>query len=95
MGLTLLAHASLPLKCWDEAFSTAMFLNNRLPSKVINNETHYERLLGRQPDYSFLRTILGSYSSDQNNVYFLGIVIYIKASNVLIQKKAVSTSLVM
>ena len=54
MGLTLLAHSSLPLNFWDEAFSTAVFLINRLPSKVINNETPYERLLGHQPDYSFL-----------------------------------------
>ena len=56
MGLTLVAHSSLPLKFWDEAFSIVVFLINRLPSKVINNETPYEPLLGRQPDYSFLRT---------------------------------------
>jgi hypothetical protein len=46
----------MPLKFWDEAFSTAVFLINRLPSKVINNETPYERLLQQTPDYSFLRT---------------------------------------
>jgi histone deacetylase 1/2 len=32
VGLTLLAHASMPLKFWDEAFLTAVFLINRLPS---------------------------------------------------------------
>jgi hypothetical protein len=42
------------LKFWDEAFLTAVFLINRLPSKVINNETPFERLHGQQPDYSFL-----------------------------------------
>jgi len=56
MGLSLLAHASLPLKFWDETFSTTVFLINWLPSKVISDETHFEHLLGRQPDYSFLRT---------------------------------------
>jgi hypothetical protein len=31
MGLALLAHVSIPLKFWDEAFLTAVFLINRLP----------------------------------------------------------------
>lgn len=56
MGLTLLAHVCVPLKFWDEAFLTAVFLVNRLPSKVINNETPFECLHGQQPDYSFLHT---------------------------------------
>ena len=46
----------MPLKFWDAAFQTAVFLINRLPSKVIDNETPYERLLGHKPDYSFLHT---------------------------------------
>jgi hypothetical protein len=56
MGLTLLAHASVPLKFWDEAFLTAVFLINRLPSRVINNQSPYERLLDHPPDYTSLRT---------------------------------------
>jgi histone deacetylase 1/2 len=56
MGLTLLAHASMPLKFWDKAFLTAVFLINRLPSKVIDHQTPYERLYGSKPDYTFLRT---------------------------------------
>jgi hypothetical protein len=31
--LSLLAHASMPLKFWDEAFITATYLINRLPSR--------------------------------------------------------------
>jgi hypothetical protein len=31
MGLALLAHDSIPLKYWDEAFLTATFLINRTP----------------------------------------------------------------
>lgn len=46
----------MPLKFWDEAFLTVVFLINRLPSRVINNETPYERLLGSPPDYTFLRS---------------------------------------
>jgi len=56
VGLSLLAHASMPLKFWDEAFATVVFLINRLPSHVIHNETSHDRLLGQPPDYSFLRT---------------------------------------
>jgi len=40
IGLSLLAHAAMPLKFWDEAFLTAVFLINRLPSKVIHSDTH-------------------------------------------------------
>ena len=56
VGLSLLAHASMPLKFWDEAFITATYLINRLPSKVINNETPLERLHHQSPDYTVLRT---------------------------------------
>jgi hypothetical protein len=56
MGLTLLAHSLVPLKFWDEAFSTVVFLINRLPSKVINDDTSLERLYGHKPDYNFLHT---------------------------------------
>jgi histone deacetylase 1/2 len=56
MVLALLAHASIPLKFWDEAFLTAVFLINRLPSKVIANQSPFERLYGKTPDYTFLRT---------------------------------------
>jgi hypothetical protein len=56
MGLALLAHASMPLKFWDEAFLMAVFLINRLPSKVTENQSPFECLYGKTPDYTFLRT---------------------------------------
>ena len=56
VGLSLLAHASMPLKFWDEAFLTATYLINRLPSKVIHHQTPLERLFGHKPDYLNLRT---------------------------------------
>ena len=56
VGLTLLAHASMPLKFWDEAFVTATYLINRLPSKVIQGQTPLERLFHQTPDYLNLHT---------------------------------------
>jgi hypothetical protein len=41
VGLSLLAHASMPLQFWDEAFITVVFMINRLPSKVISQETPF------------------------------------------------------
>jgi hypothetical protein len=35
VGLSLLAHAHIPLKYWDEAFLAATYLINRLPTKVL------------------------------------------------------------
>ena len=55
VGLSLLAHASMPLKFWDEAFLATTYLINRMPSKVIDNSTPLELLFGQKPDYSALR----------------------------------------
>ena len=45
----------MPLKFWDETFMAATFLINRLPSKVIDNHTPFEKLLQQKPEYSSLR----------------------------------------
>ena len=55
VGLSLLAHASIPLKFWDEAFLAATYLINRTPTKVLNFSTPFETLLHEKPDYSMLR----------------------------------------
>ena len=55
VGLALLAHASIPLKYWEDAFVAATYLINRTPSRVINYETPLERLFQQKPDYSSLR----------------------------------------
>jgi hypothetical protein len=54
VGLALLAHASMPLKFWDEASLTATFLVNFLPSKVICFDTPTERLLSTNQNYDAL-----------------------------------------
>lgn len=56
VGLSLLAHASMPLKFWDEAFLTAVYLINRLPSRVIDQATPLSRLFSVEPDYQSLHT---------------------------------------
>lgn len=56
MGLTLLAQGSLPLKFWPEAFSTAVFLINYLPTKVLEDSSPHEVLYDTKPDYQRLKT---------------------------------------
>lgn len=45
----------MPLKFWDEAFLTATYLINLLPTKTLDYETHVHRLLNETPDYNSLR----------------------------------------
>lgn len=51
----MLFHAKLPKFFWVEAFLTAMFLINRLPSQAIAMESPFYRLFSRHPDYSILK----------------------------------------
>jgi hypothetical protein len=48
----------MPVKFWDDAFSTATYLINRLPTRVLDNATPLERLLGpkAKPNYSMLKS---------------------------------------
>lgn len=45
----------MPIRFWDEAFHSACYLINRLPSRVTNGDTPLYRLLGTKPDYKFLK----------------------------------------
>lgn len=54
-GLALLAHAGMPIKFWDEAFLTATYLINRMPTRVIDNLCPLERLFQAPPNYTMLR----------------------------------------
>jgi hypothetical protein len=86
----------MPLKFWDEAFLTATYLINMLPSKTIDNDTPMEHLLkkhltmhlfmflGAPAGPIFDHTTNTNLPTDQNNVYFLAIVTCTKGSNVLI-----------
>ena len=52
-GLTLLAQSHLPLSFWWEAFHTASFLINRMPTSVLNNLSLFQKLHNHLPDYQF------------------------------------------
>ena len=54
-GLALMSHAGVPLKFWDDAFQTACYLINRLPTPLLQNSSPYETLFCSPPDYSILR----------------------------------------
>jgi hypothetical protein len=54
-GLALLAHAGMPLKFWDEAFLTAMYLINHLPTRVLDDLSPMEQLFKSLPNYSMLK----------------------------------------
>jgi histone deacetylase 1/2 len=55
VGLALLAHASMPLKFWDEAFLAATYLINRTPTKLLQYSTPLSVLFNEQPNYTSLR----------------------------------------
>lgn len=56
MGLTLLAHASIPIHFWDHSFTTAVHLINKLPTSALPNfiSPHYV-LFNSIHDYNSLR----------------------------------------
>jgi hypothetical protein len=41
-SLTILAHASVPFRYWSDAFFTAYFLINCLPTHILNMKNHVE-----------------------------------------------------
>ena len=51
----MLHDAGLPQKLWAEAFSTATYLRNRTPTRVLDGLTPFELLYGVKPDLADLR----------------------------------------
>jgi hypothetical protein len=56
VGLSLLAHAHMPLKYWDETFVAATYLINRLPTKILGLSTPLEKLFKEKPNYIGMHT---------------------------------------
>ncbi|KAJ3686759.1 hypothetical protein LUZ61_015923 [Rhynchospora tenuis] len=56
LSLAMISTASIPHMYWDEIFSSAVYLINRLPSSA-NSQIPYTTLFNQSPDYSFLRVI--------------------------------------
>ena len=56
LGMTMLFHSGAPLCLWVEAFTTTVFLINRLLSSSLNFETPYFVLHGTHPFEQRLKT---------------------------------------
>jgi len=55
-ALTLLAQSHLTPHYWVDAFLTATYLINRLPTPVLHHQSPFLTLFHKQPDYSLLKT---------------------------------------
>ena len=45
----------MPVTYWVDAFNTAVYLINRLPTRVLKNSTPYAKLFDQHPSYEFLQ----------------------------------------
>jgi hypothetical protein len=54
-SLALLYHAHIPLCFFDDAFQTACYLFNRLPTPTLHNKSPFETLFASSPNYSLLK----------------------------------------
>ena len=51
----MLFHSTVPLHFWVEAFSTTVFIINRLPTIVLNGTSPFKILYGKSPLYTTFR----------------------------------------
>jgi hypothetical protein len=54
LSLTIISHTSIPLKYWDEFFSSIVYFINRLP---FQNNITYKVLFNKEPNYHFLKVL--------------------------------------
>ncbi len=52
----ILTSAKLPIRLWEEAIMTVIYLKNRSSTTALNNITSYEAWHGKKPDLSYLHT---------------------------------------
>ena len=88
MALTLISHSSLPFQYWSYAFSTAIFLINRLPSLSRGSISPWQTLFGTSPNFSFFKSfgcacfpLLRPYSKNKFNLHSKECVFLGYASN--------------
>lgn len=60
-GCALITHASIPHRFWLEAFSTIVYLINRLPTSTLANKSPYSLLFHCSPNYLLLPTFRSAY----------------------------------
>ncbi|MDV3193968.1 MAG: DDE-type integrase/transposase/recombinase, partial [Sweet potato little leaf phytoplasma] len=56
MGLSLLAQASMPLRYWWDAFVTATFIINRLPTPILDHLSPWEKAFWKNPRLQILQS---------------------------------------
>lgn len=54
-GLAMLFNAHVPAQYWVDAFTSATYIVNRVPSPLLNNKSPFELLFGQVPNYSNFR----------------------------------------
>ncbi|KAM2234356.1 hypothetical protein EV2_013133 [Malus domestica] len=54
-SIVLLTHSHIPNKYWFDACSTATYLINRLPTRVLSHKSPYETLFQKPPHYEMLK----------------------------------------
>ncbi|GKD45633.1 retrovirus-related pol polyprotein from transposon RE1, partial [Tanacetum coccineum] len=54
-GLAMLFHAHVPASYWVDAFSSATYIINQLPTKLLGNHSPFELLYSRLPNYTNFR----------------------------------------
>ncbi|KAJ0781817.1 putative RNA-directed DNA polymerase [Helianthus annuus] len=55
-GLAMLFNAHIPASYWVDAFTSATFIINRLPTPLLENKSPFELIFSQQPQYANLRT---------------------------------------
>lgn len=56
LSLTMISHSSLPLTYWPYAFSTSVYLINRLPSSTRGFKSLWEVLFHHTPTYTLFKS---------------------------------------
>lgn len=51
--LALLFHSQLSTRFWVDAFSTAAYIINRLPTPLLEGKSPFELLYGSSPNYAY------------------------------------------
>lgn len=54
----MLHHSNLPLSYWSYAFSTTVYLINRIPSSILNFISSWEKLYDHKPSFTALKTFV-------------------------------------
>ncbi|GJR07274.1 uncharacterized mitochondrial protein-like protein [Tanacetum coccineum] len=61
-GLAMLFNANAPASLWVKAFTSAVYIINRLPIKLLDNKSSFEQLFNRAPNYDFFKLLVVRYS---------------------------------